>query len=434
MLFTSKKKVPSYNPTFNIPTSPSHSTSNKEINTRLQYMGFTQHSSESLQELKPFINEHADTILEATLDHVYSFPQLKQIADAHSTRERLKHVFMLYLETVVEGDVSEEDIRQKKRVGGVHNSSELPIAWFLATYQVFLQLLIPQLVSNFSKEPEKLTAYLLAVTGRFNYDSQLIVEEYLNSKINQINTYHEANASLQHELLAISQELASMITDTDESTTSTADRAKRIGADTEKTVKSSENLQHLISQNVSDVNSMFDTFELLEKQVTQTIQEADKLKQISDDINNMVKEIESVSDQTNLLALNASIEAARAGEHGKGFSVVASEVRKLAEQSKDMSNSISKLITSSNQNIQSLSGGMNAMNDSRATSHKNMTTVKYGLETIKMEMEQYIELFKKNKEDMDEVVSSIDYIQKTTNEISKLGTDLTSKAHRINQN
>lgn len=58
-----------------------------------------------------------------------------------------------------------------------------------------------------------------------------------------------------------------------------------------------------------------------------------RISETSQKIGNIIGEIDSIAEQTNLLSLNASIEAARAGEAGRGFSVVADQIRQLAEQS-----------------------------------------------------------------------------------------------------
>lgn len=84
------------------------------------------------------------------------------------------------------------------------------------------------------------------------------------------------------------------------------------------------------------------------------------LKLSVDEIRKCTSGIDAVATQTNLLALNASIEAARAGEHGKGFSIVAEQVRALAEQIKDLIDIIDQSVEKVEHGTQELNANLEA--------------------------------------------------------------------------
>lgn len=82
----------------------------------------------------------------------------------------------------------------------------------------------------------------------------------------------------------------------------------------------------------------------VEETVTSSAGMVDRLGERSKQIGEIVDTMTGIAEQTNLLALNAAIEAARAGEHGRGFTVVAEEVGKLAQESKESAEKIAALI------------------------------------------------------------------------------------------
>ena len=82
----------------------------------------------------------------------------------------------------------------------------------------------------------------------------------------------------------------------------------------------------------------------VEETVTSSAKMVDRLGERSKQIEEIVDAMTGIAEQTNLLALNASIEAARAGEHGRGFKVVAEEVGKLAQESKESAEKIAQLV------------------------------------------------------------------------------------------
>lgn len=149
-----------------------------------------------------------------------------------------------------------------------------------------------------------------------------------------VATATESTAS-QDESIHDGMEATNKVTDAVHSLHDEADRvAGHADSASEKAVSGAKAIEESVRQ-INEVAEM----------VASSAAVVDKLGQSSQEIGQIVETISGISDQTNLLALNAAIEAARAGDAGRGFSVVAEEVRKLAEQSQVAAGQIASLIS-----------------------------------------------------------------------------------------
>ncbi|ADL13593.1 methyl-accepting chemotaxis protein [Acetohalobium arabaticum] len=207
-----------------------------------------------------------------------------------------------FAEKIAAGDLDIDSLE-------VENDDEIGV---LANSLNQMQANLQELVADLIDTIEELTAYSEELTASAQEGNATI--ETTNELIENIS------ASIQ-QISAGAEEVASFANE----------------ADT-KTESGSENIQDALESMADIRNSVEGTVDIIEE-----------LDAYSKEIGQIINLITDISEQTNLLALNAAIEAARAGEAGQGFSVVAEEIRQLAEETNEATERIAELINKTQQ-------------------------------------------------------------------------------------
>ena len=127
----------------------------------------------------------------------------------------------------------------------------------------------------------------------------------------------------------------------------------------------------------SSIGTIVDGMHTIRTTINDLAEDIRQLGVNSEQIGDIVKVIDRIAEQTNLLALNAAIEAARAGEHGRGFAVVASEIRKLADGSVQATKEIAAHISSTQGVISEVVSAMERLTD-RVEDSANSTSLASG--------------------------------------------------------
>ena len=319
---------------------------------QLAYIGLTDADLEYLNQHKDHFAAITNVVVDQLYDNISAQSELAQIISANSTIERLKETQRWYFMTLVSGKIDNEYIEKRLYVGKLHSRIGLTTDWYLGTYMSYLDIAVQNLQRVV---PEQWMPIILCLSKMFNFDSQLVLEAYEQEEKHHIQTLYEERQATVSKVNRAVQDLAAMMVQLSGSSQSVADSATHT-ADIQDQAHIRINQ---LRENVDEINAMGDL-------------------------------LHEISNQTHLLGLNASIEAAHAGEHGRGFGIVASEIRKLAEHSKDslkvIRTTLKEISTALNEVMQN-SIETSTLARNQAASSQELTSFVTMIETVTAELE-----------------------------------------------
>lgn len=263
----------------------------------------------------------------------------------------------------------------------------------------------------------------------------------INAKMEQLNKNIEEVSATTEELSAGTEESASS---TEEMNATAIEMENAVGSIAQKaqegaiTVGNVNTMSQEMRQNaiLSKENAL-----ALYSRTKNNLQEAIEQSKAVHQINELSEAILGITSQTNLLALNAAIEAARAGEAGKGFTVVAEEIRKLAEDSKNTVTKIqeiTKIILSAVENLSASSSEIMEFIDKKVLSdYDQLVTMSDTYSEKSTSINDMITDFSATCEQllasMQNMVKAIEEIARGANDEAQGATNIAQRASEIAQ-